>query len=87
MIMLIRLKKIFIYLFPGIATLFGVSGAAATATGIGALIVIGLGLIAVISDAVRQRKRAQQEIIKKECDKWKQWCSWGKGIFHYYGFL
>ncbi|XP_078353573.1 uncharacterized protein LOC144638230 [Oculina patagonica] len=70
----------------GIATFVGVAGAAAAATGIGALIVIGLGLIALISDAIRQRQRAKQE-RKRQCDKWKQWCSWGKGIFHHYGFL
>ncbi|XP_078357320.1 uncharacterized protein LOC144642213 [Oculina patagonica] len=73
----------------GIATLaatFGVATAAAAASGIGAFLVIGLGLIALISDAIRKRVRANQE-RKRQCDKWKQWCSWGKGIFHHYGLL
>lgn len=63
------------YSFSGIVTLVGVTGAAAAATGIGALLVIGIGLIAVISDAIRQSVR--------ECDKWKQWCSWGDLLDHY----
>ena len=73
-------------LFPGIATFVGVAGAAAAATGIGALIVIGIGLIALISEAIRERVRADQE-RKRQCDKWKEWCSWGKDIFDHYGFL
>ncbi|XP_078358813.1 uncharacterized protein LOC144643433 [Oculina patagonica] len=68
------------------AATFGVATAAAAASGIGALVVIGIGLIALISDAIRQRVRAKQE-RKRQCDKWKQWCSWGKGIFHHYGLL
>ena len=80
-------KTFSIYLlFSGIATLMEVSGVAAAATGIGALIVIGIGLIAIISDAIRQRVRADQE-RKKQCNKWKEWCSWGKGLFSHYGFL
>jgi len=43
------------------------------------LLVIGIGLIAVISDAIRQSVR--------ECDKWKQWCSWGEDLLDHYGLL
>ena len=68
------------YSFPGIGTLVGVTGAAAAATGIGALLVIGIGLIAVISDAIRQSDREKQERQRK-CNEWKQWCSWGKDLF------
>lgn len=64
----------------------GVTGLAATVTGIGALVVIGLGLIALISDAFRKRARDDQK-RKRQCDKWKEWCLWGKGIFDHYGFL
>ena len=74
------------YSFPGIATFVGVTGAAAAATGIGALLVIGIGLIAFISDAVRQSVRENQE-RPRNCDKWKQWCSWGKDLFNHYELL
>ena len=74
------------YSFPGFATLVGVTGSAAAATGIGALLVIGIGLIAFISDAVRQSVRENEERQRK-CDKWKQWCSWGKDLFNHYELL
>ncbi len=73
-------------MFSGIATIVGVTGAAAAATGIGALIVIGIGLIALISEAIRGRVRADEE-RRRQCSLWRQWCTWGKGLFNYYGFL
>lgn len=84
--MLIQFVKSFIYLFVGVATFMGVTGAAATATGIGAVVVLVVGLLAVISDAIRQRVRADQE-RKRQCNQWKQWCSWAKDLFDHYGFL
>ena len=72
--------------FPGIATFVGVTGAAAAATGIGALLVIGIGLIAIISDAIRQSVREKQE-RQRQCNEWKQWCSWGKDLFNHYELL
>ena len=72
--------------FPGIATFVGVTGAAAAATGIGALLVIGIGLIAIISDAIRQSVREKQE-RQRQCNEWKQWCSWGKDLFDHYELL
>ena len=78
--------NLYLSIFLGIATFVGVAGAAAAATGIGALVVIGIGLIALISEAIRGRVRADQE-RKRQCEKWRQWCSWGKGLFNYYGFL
>ncbi|KAL9981032.1 hypothetical protein ACROYT_G009686, partial [Oculina patagonica] len=70
----------------GIATFVGVAGAAAAATGIGALIVIGIGLIALISEAIRGKVRADEE-RRQQCSLWRQWCTWGQGLFNYYGFL
>ena len=66
--------------------MIGVTGAAAAATGIGALLVIGIGLIAVISDAIRQSVREKQA-RKRQCNEWRQWCSWGKDLFNHYGLL
>ena len=74
------------YSLPGIATLVGVTGAAAAATGIGALLVIGIGLIAIISDIARQWVREKQE-RQRRCNEWKQWCLWGKDLFNHYGLL
>lgn len=71
---------------PGVATLIGVTGAAAAATGIGALIVIGIGLIAIISDTIRESVREKQK-RQRECNEWKRWCSWGKDLFNHYGLL
>jgi len=68
------------HIFSGFATILEVGGAA---TGIGALAVIGIGLLAIISDAVRQNYRLEEE----QCSNWEQWCHWSKDLFDYYEFV
>ncbi|KAL9983773.1 hypothetical protein ACROYT_G005997 [Oculina patagonica] len=70
----------------GIAAFIGVTGAAAAATGIGAVFVLAVGLFALISEAIRERVKKDRE-RNTQCNKWKQWCSWSKGIFDHHGFL
>ncbi len=74
----------FLNIFLGVAT-FLEAGAAAV-PGVGALLVLAIGLFAVISDAIRQAVRERQE-RERRCKKWKPWCSWGKDLLDHYGFL
>lgn len=45
------------------------------------IFVLLIGLAFTISEAARARKRAEEELHRKRCKAWRDWCNWGKAIF------
>ena len=62
----------------------GTAGAVAPETlGIGALLTLGIGLVAAVSDAFREIYRNRQESERERLER----CCWSRDLLNHYGFL
>ena len=51
-------------------------------TGPAGIFVLLIGLAFIISDSVRARREAKQQLHEARCEAWTEWCEWGKALFN-----